>query len=61
MLLSINNTADLEQMPLYLETQNKKNVSIYEKYGFKLIQEELLKAVLKNKIYFMLRKADKLD
>ena len=55
LLLSINNAMDQKQMPIYLETQNKKNVSIYNKYGFQVVHKERMEPVLKNEFYFMLR------
>ncbi len=30
---------DQEHLPCYLETQNEKNVSIYQHYGFKVVEE----------------------
>ena len=33
---------DREELPCYLETHTKKNVSIYEHYGFKVIDERII-------------------
>jgi len=30
---------DTEHLPCYLETQNQKNVPIYQHYGFKVVEE----------------------
>lgn len=32
---------DADNLPAYLETQNKRNVAMYERYGFHLIQEDI--------------------
>lgn len=32
---------DREKLPCYLETNNRKNVSIYQQFGFKLIAEDI--------------------
>ena len=54
-LLSIIDTVDHEQKSIYLETQNEKNVNIYQKYGFKVIHQEIIKPFSKDEIFFMLR------
>ena len=33
---------DQEHLPCYLETQNEKNVSIYQHYGFKVVEESAI-------------------
>jgi ribosomal protein S18 acetylase RimI-like enzyme len=54
-LLQIIKGVDQEQMPLYLETQNQKNVSIYRKYGFEVVHEEAMTPFFYDPVYFMLR------
>lgn len=47
---------DLEKLPCYLETNNTKNVSIYQQFGFKLISEDIIPGTdLYN--YAMIRKS----
>ncbi len=45
---------DEEKLPCYLETQNKKNVSIYQKFGFKVVEETTI--IGQFDFYLMLRK-----
>jgi ribosomal protein S18 acetylase RimI-like enzyme len=45
---------DRDQFPCYLETQNLKNVSMYEHFGFKLVYEMILPHT-KLPLYAMLR------
>jgi ribosomal protein S18 acetylase RimI-like enzyme len=33
---------DRERMPCYLETHTEKNVSLYQHYGFKLVEERVI-------------------
>ena len=33
---------DQEQLPCYLETHNEKNVSMYQHYGFKVVEEVII-------------------
>ena len=33
---------DAEHLPCYLDTQNEKNVSIYQHYGFKVVEEVII-------------------
>ena len=33
---------DAEHLPCYVETQNEKNVSIYQHYGFKVVEEVII-------------------
>jgi len=30
---------DLQKLPCYLTTQNEKNVSLYEHYGFRVVEQ----------------------
>jgi GNAT superfamily N-acetyltransferase len=46
---------DKENMPAYLETQTEKNVSIYQAYGFKVIEKGIT-PVSKIETWIMLRK-----
>jgi GNAT superfamily N-acetyltransferase len=45
---------DREHLPCYLETETKKNVAIYQHYGFKLVYETMLPHST-CPMYFMLR------
>lgn len=45
---------DAEQLPAYLETQNLRNMAMYERYGFRLIKEDALPNV-DFKMYLMVR------
>jgi len=33
---------DIQKMPCYLTTQNKKNVGMYEHYGFMVVEQQTL-------------------
>jgi len=33
------NRSDAEQLPIFLETQNEKNVGLYEHYGFRVVEK----------------------
>jgi ribosomal protein S18 acetylase RimI-like enzyme len=46
---------DGENMPAYLETQNEKNVGIYRRYGFEVI-ETLVTPIAKKETWIMVRK-----
>jgi len=50
MLLKI----DEQNFPCYLETQNKKNIAMYEKFGFKVLEETTVQGT-GYALYFMLR------
>ncbi|MEM9274568.1 MAG: GNAT family N-acetyltransferase [Cyanobacteria bacterium P01_F01_bin.143] len=42
LLAHVLDIADNEQMPAYLENSNELNLSLYQKYGFKVIGKESL-------------------
>lgn len=42
---------------MYLETQNEKNVSLYEKYGFHVIEKKDLPEPMNLPFWFMVRDA----
>jgi ribosomal protein S18 acetylase RimI-like enzyme len=33
---------DLQKLPCYLNTQNEKNIGLYEHYGFQVIEQQIL-------------------
>ena len=45
---------DDQNLPCYLETQNKKNVSMYQKFGFKVLEETIVPGT-DFEFYLMLR------
>ncbi|MBY9013939.1 MAG: GNAT family N-acetyltransferase [Candidatus Lokiarchaeota archaeon] len=38
-LRAIIEKSEIERLPIYLETQNEKNVSLYEKFGFHVVKK----------------------
>ncbi len=57
MLRAIVEKAEIERKPMYLETQNEKNVSLYEKYGFYVIKKINLPAPINSSMWLMVRDA----
>ena len=57
MLRAIVEKAEMERKPMYLETQNEKNVSLYEKYGFHTVKKIDLPDPLNLPMFLMLRDA----
>jgi ribosomal protein S18 acetylase RimI-like enzyme len=49
--------AEIERKPMYLETQNEKNVSLYEKYGFHVVKKIDLPDPLNLPMWLMVRDA----
>jgi len=57
LLRAIVEKADTERKPMYLETQNEKNVSLYEKYGFYIYKKIDLPDPLNLPMWLMVRDA----
>lgn len=57
LLRAILEKADTERKPMYLETQNEKNVSLYEKYGFHVVKKIDLPDPLNLPMFLMVRDA----
>ncbi|MFX1597238.1 MAG: GNAT family N-acetyltransferase, partial [Promethearchaeota archaeon] len=36
------NKIDSEELPIYLETNNEKNLSFYQRYGFEIINHAII-------------------
>jgi len=57
LLRAIVEKAEIERKPMYLETQNEKNVSLYEKYGFHVVKKIDLPDPLNLPMFLMVRDA----
>ena len=57
MLRAVVEKAQIEGKPMYLETQNEKNVSLYEKYGFYVYKKKDLPEPMNLPFWFMIRDA----
>ena len=57
MLRAVVEKAEIEGKPMYLETQNEKNVSLYEKYGFYVYKKKDLPEPMNLPFWFMVRDA----
>ncbi len=57
LLRAVIEKADTERKPMYLETQNEKNVSLYEKYGFYVTKKIDLPEPLNLPMWLMVRDA----
>jgi ribosomal protein S18 acetylase RimI-like enzyme len=57
LLRAIIEKADIERKSMYLETQNEKNVSLYEKYGFYVVKKVNLPDPMNLPFWFMVRDA----
>ena len=55
LLRAIVEKAEIERKAMYLETQNEKNVSLYEKYGFHVIEKKDLPDPMNLPFWFMVR------
>ena len=55
LLRAIVEKAEIERKPMYLETQNEKNVSLYEKYGFHVVKKIDLPDPLNLPMWLMVR------
>ena len=47
--------AEIERKPMYLETQNEKNVTLYEKYGFYVVKKINLSDPINLPMWLMVR------
>ena len=57
LLRAIVEKADIERKPMYLETQNEENVSLYEKYGFYVVKKINLPDPINLPMWLMVRDA----
>jgi len=57
LLRAIVKEAEVEKKPMYLETQNEKNVSLYEKYGFHVVDKINLPDPVNLPMWLMIRDA----
>ena len=57
LLRALVEKAEIERKPMYLETQNEKNVSLYEKYGFYVVKEINLPDPINLPMWLMVRDA----
>ncbi len=57
MIQTLIEKSNTEQIPLYLETETDKNVKIYERFGFKLIQKITL-PIIHLPMWEMIREPD---
>jgi len=57
LLRAIVEKAEIERKPMYLETQNEKNVSLYEKYGFYVVKKINLPDPVNLPMWLMVRDA----
>jgi ribosomal protein S18 acetylase RimI-like enzyme len=57
LLRALIEKADVEEKPMYLETQNEKNVALYEKYGFHIYKEIDVPEPMNLPFWFMIRDA----
>jgi ribosomal protein S18 acetylase RimI-like enzyme len=55
MLRALMEKGDMEKKPMYLETQNENNVSLYEKYGFYVYKKKELPEPMNLPFWFMVR------
>jgi ribosomal protein S18 acetylase RimI-like enzyme len=45
LLKSLNEMSDQAELPIYLETETENNVRLYEKFGFKILDQRMLPVV----------------
>jgi ribosomal protein S18 acetylase RimI-like enzyme len=57
LLRAIIEKTDRERKPMYLETQKESNVSLYEKYGFRVVKKIILPDPVNLPFWFMVRDA----
>ena len=55
LLRAIIEEAEIENLPIYLETQKEANVSLYEKYGFSVKKKVILPDPLNLPMWLMIR------
>jgi ribosomal protein S18 acetylase RimI-like enzyme len=58
LLRAIVEKAEIERTPMYLETQNEKNVSLYEKYEFHVVDKVNLPDPVNLPMWLMIRDAN---
>jgi len=57
LLRALIEKAEIERKPMYLETQNEKNVKLYEKYGFYVVKKINLTDPINLPMWLMVRDA----
>ena len=55
LLRAVIEKAEIEELPIYLETQKEANVSLYEKYGFSVKKQLILPDPLNLPMWLMIR------
>lgn len=55
LLRALIEKSEIERKPMYLETQNEKNVSLYEKYGFHVVKKIDLPDTINLPMFLMVR------
>jgi len=55
LLRAVIEKAEIEKLPIYLETQKEANVSLYEKYGFSVKKKVILPDPLNLPMWLMIR------
>jgi ribosomal protein S18 acetylase RimI-like enzyme len=55
LLRAVMEKAEMEKLPIYLETQKEANVSLYEKYGFSVKEKVILPHPLNLPMWLMIR------
>ena len=55
LLRAVIEKAEIEELPIYLETQKEANVSLYEKYGFSVKKKVILPDPLNLPMWLMIR------
>ncbi len=55
LLRAVIEKAEIEELPIYLETQKEANVSLYQKYGFSVKKEVILPDPLNLPMWLMIR------
>jgi len=58
LLRAIIEKAEIEKVPIYLETQKEANVSLYEKYGFSVKKKVILPEPLNLPMWLMVRNSN---
>jgi len=58
LLRAVIEKAEIERVPIYLETQKEANVSLYEKYGFSVKRKMILPEPLNLPMWLMVRNSN---
>ena len=58
LLRAVIEKADIERVPIYLETQKEANVNLYEKYGFSVKKKIILPEPLNLPMWLMVRNSN---